>query len=614
MSRPKLLVAYSNLSTFVPTTIEYLRCFKLHSYYEVSYLHVTHGAEIDFDFDAFDAVFHSYCARFSTENYVSDSYIEALKRFRGVRLVAFQDEYEQTNALRRAVQDLQFDVVFTCVPNDGRELIYPTHAFPQTEFVPALTGYVPEGLKNRRSSWVPLAQRPVTIGYRGRRLAARYGRLGFEKFEIGRCLREICSARGIAHDIEMREEERIYGDAWYDFLGGCRVTLGSESGSNCFDFDGSLAARYQKLTAAKGRELSYEEFRKYTDPLEDLLAMGQISPRVFEAAALGTPMIMFAGHYSGIVSPETHYIALDKAFSNVEAVLRQVEDIASLEGLAERAYQHLIASGTYDYRRFVETVDAIIDRKRAEKAIPHSTGLRAPGLCADGPVAEHSLQERPTAAPRDPAVLLHKQAVRENLALSEQVARLEADYPAEIARLHETYTAEIKHLGQVYPAEIERLQAEYTIENARLRDQHAAAIAQLSETYTAEIARLNDVYPSEIERLKVEYTSESARLRDQHAAAIVQLKDANAAEVARLNIAHVAALDRIESSHRAELGQLRETHSSDVARLQAAISETEGLHGLCLLSYRLAKRVTWQLSAGFARGVRYGLRPFIGRI
>ena len=36
---------------------------------------------------------------------------------------------------------------------------------------------------------------------------------------------EICTERGIPHDIAMDEQSRIYGEAWFDFLGSSRSML-----------------------------------------------------------------------------------------------------------------------------------------------------------------------------------------------------------------------------------------------------------------------------------------------------------------------------------------------------------------------------------------------------
>ena len=83
--------------------------------------------------------------------------------------------------------------------------------------------------------YLPLAKRPIVVGYRARALPFRFGHLGQEKIKIGRQMRKLCDERGIRCDIEWTEETRIYGAAWYDFIGRCRAMLGSESGSNIFD-------------------------------------------------------------------------------------------------------------------------------------------------------------------------------------------------------------------------------------------------------------------------------------------------------------------------------------------------------------------------------------------
>ena len=63
-------------------------------------------------------------------------------------------------------------------------------------------------------------------------------------------MRELCEARGIPHDIEWSDEKRLYGDAWYEFTGSCRANLGSETGSNVFDLDGSIESA---VRSAHGR-------------------------------------------------------------------------------------------------------------------------------------------------------------------------------------------------------------------------------------------------------------------------------------------------------------------------------------------------------------------------
>lgn len=485
--------------------MEYLSSFKVYSQFDVSYLHVTHGAEIDLDLNQFDAVFHNYCARLCFPGYVSQSYLEALKAFRGVRLLAVQDEYDRTNTLRRAIADIGFHVVFTCVPQRWREFVYPSEMFVDTEFVTVLTGYVPAGLKARGPSRISIAERPILIGYRGRDLRGHYGRLGFDKYEIGRRMREVCIERGIPYDIEMSEKKRIYGDDWYDFVGQCRAMLGTESGSNVFDFDGSLEAKYLELKAISGEDPHYDEFRHYTDPREREIQMGQISPKIFEAAALRTPMVLYTGSYSGIILPGEHYVELKKDFSNVEAVLGQLEDIAALEMLADRTYRHLVGSGSYDYSHFVEIVENAIERHREGRATVRPIGkilsLATRSVAFD---AEPTLQEQPTSAPRDTFFFRYRDLNSQHEALKseffKETDRLKFQHEAlesEFAKETERLTSELYYLRSEFVRETARLieegnflRSEFTSETARLTSETAKLASEINWFQTVPIWHL----------------------------------------------------------------------------------------------------------------------------
>jgi hypothetical protein len=401
----KLLVIYSVASTVVATTTEYVRSFGRYSRHDVSYINGTHGARLGVKLSEFDAIWLNYCCRLCFPGYVSSDVREALGTYRGLKLMSVQDEYDRTETLRQGIEELGFDVVFTCVPQRTLSHVYPRERFPHTEFITVLTGYVPEHLE-RKSGTTPLARRAIVIGYRGRDIGARYGELGFWKSEVGRRMKAICRERGIPCDIEVTEESRIYGESWYAFVESCRTMLGSESGSNVFDFDGSIERQHETLKRAKPG-LSYEEFQPYVAEHEKDIGMGQISPRVFEAAALRTPMILLTGRYSGLIEPGEHYVELREDFSNVEDVLRQVEDIPALEAMAERAYRYLITSGAYSYRRFVDLVDGVIERRLSEREKGLgmvSAARRAGGRSVREAHREGStVTEFPTVYPLDPS-------------------------------------------------------------------------------------------------------------------------------------------------------------------------------------------------------------------
>jgi hypothetical protein len=454
----RLLVTYSNSSNFVSTTAEYLESIAKYCNMEVRYAHVTNGAKLDFDLNEFDAVFQSYCVRLPVDNYVSADYLEKLKAFRGVKMLAAQDEYEDTNKLKSAIKNIGYDVFFTNAAGAMIEKLYPRIEFPKTEFVTVLTGYVPEQFETRRRNIVPLRDRPIHIGYRGRRLPAYFGRLGFEKFEIGRRMREICIERGIPCDIEWTEDKRLYGEAWYDFIGSCRANLGSETGSNVFDLDGKLRARYEKLSKARGEPVPFEEFQAYTDPVEAKYDIGQLSPRLFEAAVMRTPLILFSGKYLGIIARDEHYIELKKDFSNVDEVLERLDDLGELERMADRAYDRLVGGGEFSYRGFIGLVEDTVRRKAAELHVRlrEPTGRFGPTEFGVEPKGLAEYREQPTVAPRHPAFFWYQDALQQNRHYAKHVDHLNAYIEKqnkflteEIARLNEFYSGHIDHLNSI---------------------------------------------------------------------------------------------------------------------------------------------------------------------
>ena len=395
----KILVAYSMASTHVQTTIDYLKAVQRFSGADVSYLHVTNNARVEVDFAEFDVVFHNYCARLVFEGYVSASYRLALRRFQGLKVLAVQDEYDATNRLKSAIKDCGFHIVLTCVPQDCLEYVYPRDELPDVEFITVFTGYVPDDFAASAPRLIPLAERPLTVGYRGRDIGPMYGRLGREKYDVGARMQEVCDRLGVRADIAMDEKSRIYGPAWLQFIGSCRSMLGSESGSNVFDFDGSIRRRFNDMTNTSGRPPTHEEFASVIAERDGAIDIGQISPRVFECAVMRTPMILLRGRYSGAIEPDVHYIALEKDYSNAEAVVARLQDLGALEAMVERTYQHLVASGQFGYRRFWQT---LMPRLQARLAtLPRVAPLEAPAKDKvvdprQGPT--HPLVQVPTAA------------------------------------------------------------------------------------------------------------------------------------------------------------------------------------------------------------------------
>lgn len=455
MTAGRLLVAYSNSANYVATTAEYLAAFGRHSSWDVRYLHVTHDAEPDVDLSEYDAVLQSYCVRPAFEMYVPPAWLEKLKAFQGVKAFALQDEYDRVNRTIGWLREVGADVIMTNVPAGDVHRVYSKMLFPDTRFLTVLTGYVPGNLP-KHAGIKPLTRRPIVVGYRGRDISPRYGRLGFDKLDIGRSMKAACLAEGVPHDIEWTEEHRLYGDEWYRWVASCRVNLATETGSNVFDWNGDIEREYDERARAGGGKVEWARFLEWLEPRETGVQMGQISARIFEAAALRTALVAFPGSYSGILKAHEHYIPLERDFSNVDDVLRQIKDIDALTAMTERAYYDLIESDRYSYGRFVATVETALNEVAERKGMvlhrPFARNDYQPPLIDSAET--RSMVERPTREPQPPLLFAFKRLAWETGAMREALERQMKVSEALARRLNEETAT---HARQIDDARITML-------------------------------------------------------------------------------------------------------------------------------------------------------------
>ena len=97
-----------------------------------------------------------------------------------------------------------------------------------------------------------------------------------------------------------------------------------------------------------------------------------ISPRCFEAVALGTGLILFPGNYSGILRPHEHYLPLQKDFSNLDEILNTLHSENLMQEMISRARKDLIESGKYSYSNFIRKFDDVLTSQiqKREMEIP----------------------------------------------------------------------------------------------------------------------------------------------------------------------------------------------------------------------------------------------------
>lgn len=354
-----VLYLYNATQTYTSTVYEHIASFAKHSRHRSFFCHHDHATALDVDLSRFDAIAIHYSIRLPFDQ-ISPAAAKAIEEFAGLKFLFIQDEYDHTHRAWYWIKLLGIQLVFTVVPQRGIAQAYPSSEFPGTRFITTLTGYVPDELNLKPDTTAP-SQRALIVGYRGRPLPIRYGKLGMEKVSIGEIVKTYCDAHGVENDIAWSEESRIYGSRWYEFMGSCRSMLGSESGSNVFDWDGTLVERIAHFRRLNPQADDDEVYEKFVRPEEIDGFMNQVSPRVFEAIAARTILVLFEGDYSGVVKAGQHFIPLKKDGSNLAEVVRLLRDGAYVDAMAERAYQDVIASGRYSYQSIVSLVDDEIE-------------------------------------------------------------------------------------------------------------------------------------------------------------------------------------------------------------------------------------------------------------
>jgi hypothetical protein len=285
-----------------------------------------------------------------------------------------QDEYRFVDRTISAVEQMNIHVLFTCVPEGEMDKVYPSSRLPHVVKINVLTGYVPEYLLGQT---VPsFSERTIDVGYRGRSVPAWFGELGQEKWRIGHRFAKDAKGYGLRCDIRYREEDRLYGRDWINFLTSCKAVLGVESGASVFDFTGDVQRQVEEHEL-RNPGSSFEELRDlYFKDLEGRIRLNQISPRSFECAALRTVMILYEGEYSGILKPWRHYLPMKKDHSNMKEIVDALRDPCLCEEIAENAYREIAENPQYSFRALAAKVDQAMHsnfrREMARKSPPLS--------------------------------------------------------------------------------------------------------------------------------------------------------------------------------------------------------------------------------------------------
>jgi hypothetical protein len=381
------------------TISDHINAFRTHSRHSVTALQnlrvlygYAHAVPAAFPLERFDALVLHYSNYLALESHMDRVSASRIRAFEGLKIVFIQDEYRTVDATVDALRNLGVNVLFTCVPDPEIDKVYPESRLPGVRKVSNLTGYVPEALVRLRVP--PIAARPIDVGYRARKVPYWLGELGAEKWRIAPAFLNAVRGHDLRCDISYREEDRLYGRRWTDFILSCKTMLGVESGASVFDFDGSLQRETDRYLREHPSATFEEVQARFFLAHEHRIRLNQISPRSFEAAALRCGMVLFEGEYSGILKPWRHYVPLRKDFSNVGEVIDTIRDRARLQRMVDCAHEEIALNPAYTYRAFIERFDGIVEeemgrvKRAATQAPERALRLRAALLNGRGVFSE----------------------------------------------------------------------------------------------------------------------------------------------------------------------------------------------------------------------------------
>lgn len=314
--------------------------------------------------DGFDVVLIHYSIYILGDYFLPEVWRALIEKFDGLKAQIIQDEHRSIDAMSARMAAFGVSVVFSSLEPGTARKVYGNPLLIHASFFSCLPGYVAKNFFD--FSPPPIANRPLHIVYRGRTLPAFLGRFAQEKFLIGEQLKRVAEKYDLEVDISSEEEVRIYGDAWPRFLMSGRATLGVEGGASIFDFDGSITQSVERY----GIEFPDADFEQVWHALlqqhEGNVVHRTLTPKLFEAIAAKTALILYPGRYRDILEPGRHYIELARDGSNVQEVVRMLRDASLLQSLVNRAHEEVLNREDLAKRFYVERIDLVL----AAHAVP----------------------------------------------------------------------------------------------------------------------------------------------------------------------------------------------------------------------------------------------------
>lgn len=353
-----LLIYNHPIKDSAATISEHVESFKKYSQEKFYAINTEYNFPSKLNRYAFKAIIFHYSLFAPKQYLLPKRLLRYLERDSISYRIAFgQDEYQYCSLRFDFINKYRISCIYTLLEPSEFKKVYEKYTSVK-RIHSTLTGYVsPELINIAKQYHIPYNKRTIDVSYRARHLEFFMGAGAQEKMEIGRRFLEYAVKYNLRCDIKVSNLERFNGLEWHKFLANSKAVLGVEAGVSIFDLEDKVRLECAELV----KENPNIDFKTVHDLVlkkwENNVYYRQISPRIFEAAALKVVQILFEGKYSNILKPYEHYIPLKKDFSNIDDVVELLKNDEFINKITENAYNDLIASNRFTYKKFIEGVD-----------------------------------------------------------------------------------------------------------------------------------------------------------------------------------------------------------------------------------------------------------------
>ena len=267
--------------------------------------------------------------------------------FSGKKIMMRQDDNNHLDLFEKTCLSFGITHLYSCVPVESSTKFYSISFLEKLNFRNMYTCYVVDQHYDlaKKFSKKSFLNRKIDIGYRGSEQPLYLGKGAYDKQSIvkGFLERSASNKNKYVFDFSNKWEDRIYGYKWLSYLSNCKAVLGTESGGTIFHSKDLVDEMFREHKYWCEVEDNDPDLLLSTNHLENGEEYLQISPRHIEAAITGTLQILFEGRYSDILRPNLDYIVLKKDFSNVNEVLKILDDPSKCQKIIQNCMDRILS-------------------------------------------------------------------------------------------------------------------------------------------------------------------------------------------------------------------------------------------------------------------------------